>query len=66
MFSRANDALGMRRSDGRSAKQPIQDDGQIEAPVEPILDLSEITMTVLHKVERVVGTAKGNGTYLRP
>ena len=49
MFSCANEALRIRRSDGRYSKQPGQNDKQVETAVESILELDEVTMGIFWK-----------------
>jgi len=56
MFSRANGALRIGRSDGRCSKQSDQNDSQVEAAVESILELGEVTLGVLGEIERMVGS----------
>ena len=48
----------MRRSDGQCSKQSDQNDRQVEAAVESILELGEVTMGVLGEIERMVGSGE--------
>ena len=40
-------------------KQTRKDDGQVEAPVEAVLNLGELAMSIFGEIERMVGACKG-------
>ena len=59
MFSRPQKALWARWRSHHGDQQALQDGRQIKAAVETVLDLGQITMSILGKVEGMVGAGIG-------
>jgi hypothetical protein len=59
MFSQPKPGLGPRAGGGGGAQQAWQDGLQVEAPVEPMLILGQVTMGIFAEIEGMIGPRQG-------